>query len=148
MKNKIANLILAFLFLSGAIMAVSANAAETRPAKVVYHIADPGPAQMKRALRNIMNQISVSPDSKIVVVAHSQGVDSLLKEAQDENGSAIAGAIGELASRGVSFRVCNISLINQRLERTALVPEVSIVRSGVEEIVRLQNEQGYAYIRP
>lgn len=148
MKNKIAYLIIPFLLLSGAMMAFPAAAAETKPAKVVYHIADGGPAQMKRAIRNIMNQISVSPDAKIVVVAHAQGVESLLKDAQDENGAAIGSAVGELASRGVSFRVCNISLINQRLERSALVPEISIVRSGVEEIVRLQNEQGYAYIRP
>lgn len=148
MKNKIAHLRFAFLFMSGVLMAVSGNAAELKPPKVVYHIGEAGPAQIKRAIRYIMNQSGVSPDSKIVVVAHAQGVESLLKDARDENGSGIGNAIGELASRGVSFRVCNISLVNQDIERSALVPEATVVRSGVEEITRLQNEQGYAYIRP
>lgn len=148
MKNTIAHLLLAFLFLSCVLMPVSGNAAELTPAKVVYHIGEAGPTQIKRAIRYITNQIGVRPDSKIVVVAHAQGVESLLKDARDENGEGIGSAISELASRGVSFRMCNISLINQHIERSALVPEATVVRSGIEEIVRLQNEQGYAYIRP
>ena len=144
MKNKIVNLCIA-LFLA---ISLPIHAAELKTAKVVYHIGEAGPAQMKRALRYITNQISVNPASKIVVVAHAQGVESLLRDAHDENDAPFAGAVGDLAAHGVSFRVCNISLVNQHIERSAVVPQATLVRSGVEEIVRLQNEEGYAYIRP
>ena len=44
--------------------------------KVVYHIDDYAEQALK-GLRNIRNQLDVAPDTKIVVVAHGDGVDFL-----------------------------------------------------------------------
>jgi|SRR5688572_18593855 intracellular sulfur oxidation DsrE/DsrF family protein len=117
------------------------------PDKVVYHINDT-PAQAANALRNIGNHLEVNPQAKIVVVTHAQGVDFLFDGAKDRNGNPYNIAIEELKSRGVRFDVCEITLRNRKIARNRFIPEATYVPSGVAEITRLQQREGYAYLRP
>ena len=55
------------------------------PDKAVYHINDS--ANARALLRNVGNHLSVYPDTKIVVVSHSKGVDFLMEGAEDKNGN-------------------------------------------------------------
>jgi len=54
-------------------------------------------------------------------VTHARGVDFLFKEARDKNGNPY---------------------------KSKFIPEASFVPSGVAEITRLQQREGYAYLRP
>src|SRR5690606_24548926 len=73
---------------------------------VVYHLNE-GLPQAQRAIGNIRNHLAAEPSTKIVVVTHGKGIDFLLDGAKNDQGQPFAGAIGELAGRGVEFRVCN-----------------------------------------
>ena len=53
-----------------------------------------------------------------------------------------------LKQRGVTFQVCDITLRNRKLTRSKFIPEATFVPSGVAEITRLQQREGYAYLRP
>jgi hypothetical protein len=44
--------------------------------------------------------------------------------------------------------VCEITLRNRKITRSKFIPEASFVPSGVAEITRLQQREGYAYLRP
>lgn len=121
-----------------------ANVAED---KVVYHVNDTG-AQAANALRNVGNHLEVNPKAKIVIVTHAQGVDFLFDGAKDRNGNPYNIAVEDLKSRGVRFDVCEITLRNRKLDRKAFIPEATYVPSGVAEITRLQQREGYAYLRP
>jgi uncharacterized protein len=48
----------------------------------------------------------------------------------------------------VRFEVCGITLRERNLETSRFIPEATFVRSGVAEITRLQQREGYAYLRP
>jgi intracellular sulfur oxidation DsrE/DsrF family protein len=121
-----------------------ANVAED---KVIYHVNDSN-AQAVNALRNIGNHLEVNPQAKIVVVTHAQGVDFLFKEARDKNGNPFNVAVEGLKERGVQFDVCEITLRNRKLPREKFISEATFVPSGVAEITRLQQREGYAYLRP
>jgi hypothetical protein len=121
-----------------------ANVAED---KVIYHVNDTD-AQAVAALRNIGNHLEVNPKARIVVVTHARGVDFLFKEARDKNGNPYHVAVEGLKERGVKFGVCEITLRNRKLGRDKFIPEASFVPSGVAEITRLQQREGYAYLRP
>jgi uncharacterized protein len=121
-----------------------ANVAED---KVVYHVNDSA-QQAVAALRNIGNHLEVNPKAKIVVVTHAQGVDFLFKEARDKNGNPFQVTVEGLKERGVTFDVCDITLRNRKLTRSQFIPEAVFVPSGVAEITRLQQREGYAYLRP
>jgi intracellular sulfur oxidation DsrE/DsrF family protein len=115
--------------------------------KVVYHINDTG-AQAANALRNVGNHLEVNPKAHIVIVTHAQGVDFLMDGAKDRNGNPYNIRVEELKAQGVKFDVCDITLRNRKLTRGQFIPEATFVPSGVAEITRLQQREGYAYLRP
>ena len=127
--------------LSGA----AAQAQET--IKVVYHMSE-GIPQAFRAIGNIRNHLAADPTAKIVVVTHGLGIDFLLDGATNQMDQPFAGAIGELAARGVDFRVCNNTLVSRKIDPAKVAMEAKIVPSGVAEVARLQAREGFVYLRP
>ena len=117
------------------------------PVKVVYHVSE-GNAQAMNALRNIGNHLAADPTVKIVVVTHAGGVKFLLDGALDSNGAPFEAAVQVLTAKGVEFRVCRFTLERNKIDPKRVLPEATIVPSGVAEVSRLQYKEGFAYLRP
>jgi intracellular sulfur oxidation DsrE/DsrF family protein len=132
--------------LAGSIGTV-ALAAEVEPVRVVYHMVD-GLDQAMRGLANIRNHLRAAPETRIVVVAHGEGINFLLAGARDRNGRAFDAQVAALAEQGVHFRVCDNTLQAREIPISQLVSQASVVPSGVVEVVRLQAREGYVYLRP
>jgi intracellular sulfur oxidation DsrE/DsrF family protein len=115
--------------------------------KVVYHI-NGGLEQATNGLRNVRNHLEVNPKAKIVVVTHAQGVDFLMRDKKDVNGNPYEVTVQDLKGQGVQFDVCLITLRNRNLNKSQFIEESTFVPSGVAEITRLQQREGYAYLRP
>src|SRR4051812_29287176 len=115
--------------------------------KVVYHLSA-GLEQASDGLRNIRNHLEVNPKAQIVVIAHARGVDYLMKGAKDPNGNRYQDIVENLANQGVRFNICEITLRQRGLKREQFIEEATYVPSGVSEITRLQQREGYAYLRP
>jgi intracellular sulfur oxidation DsrE/DsrF family protein len=124
-----------------------AAAADAGPIKVVYHV-NQGLQQATDAIRNIRNHLSADPKVKITVVTHAAGIDFLLEGAKDRNGNPYDALVQDLVSQGVDFRVCNFTLQTRKIDRSQVIPEASIVPSGVAEIAKLQAREGYVYLKP
>ncbi len=127
--------------------AVAATSDPVGTDKVVYHVNDTE-EQAMNALRNIGNHLEVNPKAKIVVVSHSRGVDFLMNDAKDKNGNPYNIRVEQLKMQGVQFDVCQITLRNRKIGKEKFLPEATFVPSGVAEITRLQQREGYAYLRP
>lgn len=115
--------------------------------KTVYHLSE-GIPQASRAVNNIRNHLAADPQAKIVVVTHGLGIDFLLQGATNQMEQPFAGAIADLASKGVEFRVCNNTLASRKVEADKVVLEAKIVPSGVAEVAKLQAREGFVYLRP
>jgi intracellular sulfur oxidation DsrE/DsrF family protein len=137
------------LVLAAALLGVAGCASLTGGGqdKVVYHINE-GLGQASNGLRNIGNHLEVNPNAKIVVVSHAQGVDFLMKDAKDKNGNKYEDIVERLKMRGVQFDVCEITLRNRKLNKGQFIEYATYVPSGVAEVTRLQQREGYAYLRP
>ena len=59
-----------------------------------------------------------------------------------------AAIVERLQGRGVQFDVCEITLRNRKLTKGQFIEYVSYVPSGVAEVTRLQQREGYAYLKP
>ena len=118
-----------------------------QPDKVVYHFSD-GLQQATNGLRNIGNHLEVNPNARIVVVSHARGVDFLMKDVKDANGNRYEDLVEQLRMRGVRFDVCEITLRNRKLTKDQFIADVTYVPSGVAEVTRLQQRDGYAYLKP
>jgi hypothetical protein len=118
-----------------------------RAERVVYHFNE-GIEQASRGLEYIRNHLEVQPKAQIIVVAHAAGVDFLMQGAKTKLGNDYRTPIEDLSLQGVKFAVCEITLRERNLQRGRFVPETSFVPSGVAEITRLQQREGYAYLKP
>ena len=121
--------------------------AAERPQKVVYHFSE-GLEQASAGLEYMRNQFEVDPKTVMVAVAHARGVDFLMKGAEDKNGNKYEDQVERLALNGVRFEVCEITLRERRLAKDRFIDYVTFVPSGVAEITRLQQHEGFAYLRP
>jgi len=129
------------------LLAGCASGGPVGPDKVVYHL-NSGLEQATNGLRNVRNHLEVNPQAKIVVVAHAQGVDFMMKDVKDKNGNPYQVIVEDLKNQGIRFDVCEITLRNRKLKKDQFIEEASYVPSGVAEIARLQQREGYAYLRP
>jgi intracellular sulfur oxidation DsrE/DsrF family protein len=130
-----------------ALASLGTFAAKGDPVKVVYHNNE-GIDHSPQALRNVRNHLSVDPKAKIVFVSHAAGIDFLMKGAKDKNGNPFEVTVQDLESKGVEFRVCEITLKSRNIQKSQLIDDVVYVPSGVAEVTRLQIEEGYAYLKP
>ncbi len=129
--------------------ALAGAAVATGGDKVVYHV-DSTANQATKGLRNIRNHLDVAPDTKIIVVTHAEGVDFLMDGAKDAKNPDIdyASLVSALVARGVTFEICEITLKNRKLEKSQFVMDASFTPSGVVRVARLQQREGFAYLKP
>lgn len=136
------------IFLAGFFGMGTANTVQAKdPVKTVYHMSE-GIPQASRGLNNIRNHLSADPSAKIVVVAHGLGIDFLIGGAANQMEQPFAGAIADLANRGVEFRVCNNTLVSRKIDASKMAMEAKIIPSGVAEVANLQAREGFVYLRP
>jgi hypothetical protein len=124
-----------------------ATASADQPVKAVYHMTL-GIEESQRGMGNIRNHLAADPSAKIIVVANGNGIEFMLDGAKDRNGNPFDATIQDLKSKGVEFRLCNNTLVTRKIDKSKVIPEVSIVPSGVAEAARLQAREGYVYLRP
>jgi uncharacterized protein len=136
-----------FLALFVASFGLGAFAAAGEQVKAVYHVNE-GVDKAAAVLRNVGNHLDAEPNTKIVVVTHAAGIDFLLDGAKDRNGNPFDAAVDTLQARGVEFRVCNNTLVSRKIDPKRVIPQATIVPSGVAEIGRLQAKEGYVYLKP
>jgi intracellular sulfur oxidation DsrE/DsrF family protein len=144
MKAFIRTVLMGFLAVG---LSLGSNLASADPTRVVYHIDDAATQGLK-GLRNIRNHLDVSPQTKIIVVTHANGVDILMEGGKDKSGTEYAPLVAALKSRGVRFEVCEITLRNRNLKRDQFILDAEFTPSGVVRIADLQFKDKYAYIRP
>lgn len=115
--------------------------------KVVYHV-NTGIETTAAILNNVRNHLNADATAQITVVTHGPGIDFLLEGAKDSKGREFSGVVGDLASKGVQFRVCNNTLEVRKIDASKVLMEAKIVPSGVAEVARLQAKEGYVYLKP
>lgn len=126
--------------------AAAAAATANEPIKAVYHVNEAD--KTWTALRNIQNHLRDDPATKVVVVANGNGIDFLLKDAVDKQGTPFQPTLEDLKKKGVVFKVCRNTLTARKLTDEAVVAEAAVIQAGVSEIARLQIREGYAYLKP
>ena len=119
--------------------------AATIAPKVVFQINQA--ADAATILRFVANYLIAEPTAEVMVVGYAGGVDFMLKGAKDPAGKPYADQLKALADKGVRFEACGNTLKSRKLSADAVVPQAVVVPGAVNEIIRLQTREGYAYFR-
>jgi len=122
------------------------HAADPQAYKVVYHMDDARAGRF--ALHIAKDQLQTNPKLKIAIVAYGAGVDFLLKGATDRDDEYYAPAVQELLGQGVQFKVCAATLRFRDIPKSQVLEGMKFVPAGTYEVIRLQAEEGYVYLKP
>jgi len=113
-----------------------------RPYKVVFDLTSDDPLDQAAVLRWLREVGAVNPQTDMEVVMYGRGLALVIPER-----SARLDEVKEaLARPHVSFKVCEIAMKNQKVDRSQLLPNVGTVPDGIEEIVSKQTH-GWGYIK-
>lgn len=160
MKKILIHSVMLLLFITG--LNGKAFAEEDVAVKVVYHADFANPRRVSAMLTSINNMVTtyqndlVDYDVRIVFISH--GIRFLttdkLKNTPFAEDKALAdnrtNIMKRLASledvQGVKLELCDITRKAIKLDKSKLMPKVTLVRSGVVRIAELQH-QGFAYLK-
>lgn len=109
--------------------------------KIVFQLTSGDTLVHKATVKQIQNILTATPNSKIEVVCHNNGI-AFLQTAVTQQ----AVKIKELKSKGVEFVACENTMRERKITREQLLPECGTVPSGVVEVIKKQ-EKGWAYIK-
>ena len=74
-------------------------------------------------------------------------MDFLLHGARDEANQPYEAAVKGFRRRGVEFRICSNTLERRQVASSEVIPDATLVPSGIAEIGRLQSREGHVYMR-
>ena len=113
-----------------------------QPYKVVFDLTSDDPLDQTAVLRWLREVGNANPQTDMEVVMYGRGLALVMPER-----SARIDEVKEaLARPHVSFKVCEIAMKNQKVDRSQLLPNVGTVPDGIGEIVAKQRA-GWGYIK-
>lgn len=130
------------LFALITLFALTQPAFAESPTKLVMQVSE-GSDQAEYALSIANNLLRTDPGAQIQIVAYAKGVDFLVDGSPGKRDEVKA-----LKDRGVVFKVCNNTLRYRNIDPSKVLPEASTVPYGAIEIARLQQQEGFAYVKP
>ena len=132
-------------FLVGAVILMAAqphSPSSPQPYKVVFDLTTDDPLDQAAVVRWLREVASVNSQSEMEVVMYGRGL-SLVIPGRSTQADAVKEALGQPR---VSFKVCEIAMRNQKVDRSQLLPGVATVPDGIGEIVARQRD-GWGYIK-
>jgi len=118
------------------------STARPKPYKVVFDLTTVHPQDQTAVLRWLREVASVNPQSEMEVVMYGRGL-SLVVPGRSTLTEDVKQAI---AQPNVTFKVCEIAMRNQNVDKSQLLPKVATVPDGIGEIVARQKD-GWGYIK-
>src|SRR5215471_3132738 len=128
----------------GVLASVVAGQVPSRPQpyKVVFDLTSDDPADQGAVLRWLREVGTVNPETDMEVVMYGRGL-ALVVPGRSSQLEEVKQAI---TRPHVSFKVCEISMRNQKVEKSQLLPNVGTVPDGIGELVAKQHA-GWGYIK-
>lgn len=110
---------------------------------VLFQLDEGEEHKQESVLGNVSHLLDDLGEDRTVVelVCHGPGLTLLTGE------TGFAQQVATLVTRGVAMAACSNTMQARGVPRERLLPSVTIVSSGVGEIVRRQQE-GWQYVRP
>jgi intracellular sulfur oxidation DsrE/DsrF family protein len=111
-------------------------------AGVVFQLNEKSPEKQQMVLRNIRHTVNGLPNLMVELVVHGPGLDLVVT-----GHSTLAEEVRTLQAAGVRIAVCENTMRAQGITPQDLLPNMTVVPSGIVAIIQRQQE-GYSYIKP
>ncbi|HEY8969003.1 MAG TPA: DsrE family protein [Puia sp.] len=130
------------LYLGGLLLMTAAASAQAKNYKVVFDMSSKDTINQQAIVREIGLITDANPDARLEVVIYGQGLD-LAVIGRSMQQAAVQKII---AGNKASFKVCEMTLKRNNIDKSQLVPGVEVVPDGIYEIISKQQD-GWGYIK-
>jgi intracellular sulfur oxidation DsrE/DsrF family protein len=128
------------LFISVMIL-TACTYAQKVPYNVVFDVTTGDTIVHRMVTRWVSEIINEDPTANVEVVFYAKSLDMITGK------STVTDSIVKYAAmKNVKFRVCEVAMKNNHVEKSMLLPGVETVPDGIYEIVKKQHD-GWAYIK-
>lgn len=115
---------------------------QTQPVKIIFDVTSKDTLTHQATLRHISGMAAAYPTSEFEVVVYGGALPMFIK-----GKSTVANGIQKLESnKNVSFKVCEVTMKRYSVDKSQLLPNITIVPDAIMEIVMKQKE-GWGYIK-
>jgi uncharacterized protein len=116
--------------------------AQDRDYRVVFDCTSKDTMDHKALIRWMNEVTKADPNAKVEAVFYALSLGMVTKDR-----SVVANDIAKLlTNKNVSFRVCEVAMQNQKVEKSQLLPGIETVPDGIYEII-LKQREGWGYIK-
>ncbi len=116
--------------------------AQSAPYKVVFDVTTKDTIVHQMVIRWVKEILSTSPTANVEIVFYAKSLDMITKDK-----SVVADDVIQLAAnKNVSFKVCEVAMKNNMVEKNQLLKGVETVPDGIYEIISRQHD-GWGYIK-
>ena len=116
--------------------------AQKAPYNVVFDVTTADTIVHHMVIRWVGEILSSDPNANIEVVYYAKSLDMITKDKSVEADKVMSFA----QKPNVKFRVCEIAMKNNKVEKSQLLTGVGTVPDGIYEIISKQHE-GWGYIK-
>ena len=112
------------------------------PYRVVFDLTSRDSLEQRAVIRWVREISTANPKAEVEVVMYGKGLEMVMQEK-----STVAADVNEaMKNPNVSFRVCEVAMKNNKVQRNQLMSGVKTVPDGIYEIISKQRE-GWGYIK-
>ncbi len=116
--------------------------AQATPYKVVFDLTSRDSLDQKAVVRWVREISAANPKAEMEVVMYGKGFELVMPDRSTYTEDVKAAS----KNPHVSFRVCEMALRNNKVDKSLLLKEVKTVPDGIYEIISKQRE-GWGYIK-
>ena len=121
---------------------VTITNAQQKDYKVVFDITSKDTLAHQTVIRQATLITQTNPEAQLEIVLFGQSLPLVIKDK-----SVVAPEVQKLPqNKNVSFKVCEVAMKNQGIDKSQLLPGVQTVPDGIYEIISKQRE-GWGYIK-
>ena len=116
--------------------------AQRHPYKVVFDLTGRDSLEQMAVMRWVKEISTANPTAELEVVMYGKGFELVMPEKSTRK----AEVVEAIKNPNVSFRVCEVAMRSNKVERSQLLEGVKTVPDGIYEIISKQRE-GWGYIK-
>ena len=124
------------------LLGVGIAGSQTAPYRVVFDLTSRDSLDQKAVVRWIKEITVPNPNAEVEVVMYGKGFELVMPE----KSAFLSEVQSDLANPKVSFKVYQIAMKNNKIEKSQLLPGVQTVPDGIYEIISKQHD-GWGYIK-
>ncbi|HEX7573020.1 MAG TPA: hypothetical protein VF514_07985 [Bacteroidota bacterium] len=130
------------LFLCLALSAFVLVQAQDKSYRVVFDLTSRDTLDQKAVMRWVGEISASNPEAQLEVVMYGKGFELVMPE----KSAFMTEVKNAMKNPNVSFRVCQVALKNNNVDRSRVLADVHTVPDGIYEILMKQRE-GWGYIK-